>query len=230
MRNLLCDEESDEPIAPIIDTLAGSSLQQRQYDRLLKIDATEEIVEIETESVPKPSLTKQKLQHMRQGKSKILQVEISPEETMQLHEKGLELKQRKLEQQRKIQEEKDRRESERKKYLAHKRAIQERNKELSKKRYTYDFNGNLLFMKRFNPDAMPKNTINLPYTWHLSQQEVEAIEEKRRKKKEEERYRRLGDKPKLTKTYSLPDKFSKPMIKPKFDYDRNINFEKLKPK
>ena len=58
------------------------------------------------------------------------------------------------------------------------RAMIEKAKELSKKKYTYDFEGNLMFMRKLNGDKLPKNTINLPYEWHLSEQEAKAIQDK----------------------------------------------------
>lgn len=138
----------------------------------------------------------------------------------------------KINEQKRIQDEKDKREADRKRNLAHKLALQEKAKELSKKKYTYDFNGNLLFMKRLNQDALPKNTIHLPYTWHLSDQELKAIADKERRRRESIKFRARGEeKPKADKGYKLPQKFEKPLIGPKFEYNTaGSTFDRLKPK
>jgi hypothetical protein len=109
--------------------------------------------------------------------------------------------------------------------------MQEKAKELSKKRYTYDFQGNLLFMKKLNGDRLPKNSLNLPYTWHRSEQEVKAIEEKERKRKEAARFiPRTSEKPKTPRLFNIPQAFSKPTIASKYEYIPNGNFDKMKPK
>lgn len=86
-------------------------------------------------------------------------------------------------------------------------------------------------MKKLNGDRLPKNSLNLPYTWHRSEQEVKAIEEKERKRKEAARFiPRNNEKPKTPKLYNLPQAFSKPIVPSKYEYLPNGNFEKMKPK
>jgi len=205
-------------------------LQQRQHQSLQDcVNKNEAKVKVE-ESHKRISQSRQKINHLKQGSSKVVQVGIGCEETIQLNDKGVALKNRKIEQQRRIQVEKEHRESEHKKNLAIKRALKEQNKELSKKRYTYDFNGNLLFMKRINNDAIPKSTINLPYTWHKSEQEKKEIEDKNIKKRESLSLRGFRqNNPKSPKLFKIPDKFSKTIIKSKFEYNEIASFESMKP-
>lgn len=46
-----------------------------------------------------------------------------------------------------LREDKERKEAEKRKDLAHNKLIMDKARELNKKRYTYDFNGNLIFLK-----------------------------------------------------------------------------------
>jgi hypothetical protein len=56
-------------------------------------------------------------------------------------------------------------------------------KELNKKSYTYDYNGNLLFMKRSNIELLPKTNLCLPYKFPLTEAELEELLAKEKSKK-----------------------------------------------
>ena len=57
------------------------------------------ISKISDENVHKVSVAKQRLNHLSQGKYKIVQVEICDDETMQLHDEGRKIRQNKLNEQ-----------------------------------------------------------------------------------------------------------------------------------
>jgi archaellum component FlaD/FlaE len=108
----------------------------------------------------------------------------------------------------------------------------EKDKELSKKRYTYDFHGNLLFMKKLNGDKIGKGTLHIPYAWQPSEQELKETNDRETKLKDAARYafKNPVNKPKTAKLYNIPKNFSKSMIPSKFNYEENGNFELMKPK
>jgi len=93
---LLKEDPGDEPAPALIDRQAGYNLPKKQHSHLLNFDK-EKKKEIHHEDSMKASLSRQKLTHMKQGKTKFIPIEIAPEETMQLHEIGLAMKQRKIE-------------------------------------------------------------------------------------------------------------------------------------
>lgn len=125
--------------------------------------------------------------------------------------------------QKRIQDEKERRETETKRQIALRRAQIERAKELKNKKYTFDYNGNLMFVKNVNNDDLPKKQMNLPYEFKLSQQEIDYIEEMKRQKKlakiQARQALRPNFKKKEEKPTPLPERFAKPIIASKFEYD-----------
>ena len=103
-------------------------------------------------------------------------------------------------------------------------------KHFLRNKYTYDFKGNLLFMHRLNGDNLPKNSINLPYKCQLSEQELQAIEDREKKRKEAARRRMFMEKQNnksKPQSYQLPEKFSKPLIPAKFEYGVNGNYDMI---
>jgi hypothetical protein len=111
------NEEDDEPIPAIADRLAGSRLPQKQHSNLFTIEVHGVEAESINETVPMASSKKLKINHLRQSKHMVIPIEVAQEEHMQLHEYGLELKFKKLKEQKKIQEDQEKREAEDKREL-----------------------------------------------------------------------------------------------------------------
>lgn len=94
INRLMHNEEVDEPIPAVTDTLAASSLKPKHR--------TLHNVSVRSITTPLPgeetsnriSLSKQKFMHLRQGKSKAVPVALSVEDTMQLDEDAQLLKQK----------------------------------------------------------------------------------------------------------------------------------------
>ena len=80
----------------------------------------------------------------------------------------------------------------------------EKAKELEKKPYTYDSNGNFLFLDKINNDTLPRNDHLMPYKFLLSEQELKLIELNRKKNKESLTFRLNKNTNKSEKLYTLP--------------------------
>ncbi|CAI2363137.1 unnamed protein product [Moneuplotes crassus] len=229
MNYLLHDEEDEEPQPALIDRQAGFNLPRKDHSCILEIESSEE--EIVVENDKKKISVNKRAAHLKQPKKRPLAVELPSEEGLQLNDNAIAMKDRILEEKRKIQEERDRRDHQKKIDRLMRRQIIERNKELAKKKYTYDFNGNFLFIKKLNGDKLPKKTINLPYKWHLTNQELLELEQNEKKKKAASRTLYVKDKPKPKpqKLYKLPQSFSSTIIPSKFEYLKNGNYDVMKP-
>lgn len=87
-------EEVDEPEPAVIDTLAASSIKPKQHS-LHNVTVRSITTPLPgEETANRISLSKQKLMHLRQGKSKAMPVALSMEDTMQLDEDAQLLKQK----------------------------------------------------------------------------------------------------------------------------------------
>ncbi|CAI2362812.1 unnamed protein product [Moneuplotes crassus] len=228
---LLTEESDEEPKPALIDRQAGFNLPHKDPSCILISEPAQ--AEIFPENDQKKMSLHKRATHLKQGKKKPTAVGIAIEETLNLNEHTMAMKARLLEEKKRIHEENERKEREKRLKKLLRRQMIERNKELAKKKYTYDYDGNLLFVKKLNGDKLPKNTINLPYKWHLTDQEMIEIEKKEKKNKEAARRMFAKDnaktKPKAEKLYKLPPSFAATQIPPKFEYERNGNYDLMKP-
>ena len=86
---VVCGESEEEPLAPTIDRLAGSSLQQIHQSRIFVPETDEAEGEESETTTPRVSTRRNKINHLKQGKQKVFPVAIPEEEHMQLHEQGI---------------------------------------------------------------------------------------------------------------------------------------------
>ena len=117
---LMHNESESEPVPCRIDVQASSSLTHKI---LFNPELENTIVNIsrgDNKVSHRMSLAKLRLKHLKQYRPAIVTADIGNEEVMQLHEEGCRLKQLKLNEQSRLQEEQQRRDLERKKELAFK--------------------------------------------------------------------------------------------------------------